>query len=295
MSGSVLFDAPGPRTRARHRAYGMLTGLVLLGLVALVAMRFADRNQFDYDLWEPLVTPEYIRALLVDGLLKTLQMAVLSIIFAVVFGALFGVGKLSDHASVRWLCWGVVEFFRAVPVLLLMIFVFFAYGVGPGGLSSFWCVVIALTLYNGSVLAEVFRAGILALPRGQSEAAYAIGMRKTQVMTLVLLPQAVKIMLPAIISQMVVALKDTSLGFAILSPGLTYVGKQIYGEFHNQMQMALVVSAIYVVVNMLVSYLATLAQRRLVGERKILEVSMMANTDAGSGLAPEARGATRGR
>ena len=185
----------------------------------------ADRGQFDYELWEPFVTPDYIRALLVDGLLKTLQMAFFSVILAVVFGTILGVGKLSDHASVRWLCWAVVEFFRAVPVLMLMIFLYFGYGAGPGGLDAFWCVVIALTLYNGSVLAEVFRAGILAVPRGQSEAAYAIGMRKTQVMTQILLPQAVKIMLPAIISQCVVALKDTSLGYAITAPGLTFVGK----------------------------------------------------------------------
>ena len=82
----------------------------------------------------------------------------------------------------------------------------------------------ALTLYNGAVLAEVFRAGINAVPKGQSEAAYAIGMRKSQVMNIILLPQAVKIMIPAIISQCVVALKDTSLGYLIAAPGLTRVG-----------------------------------------------------------------------
>ena len=120
----------------------------------------------------------------------------------------------------------VVEFFRAVPVLLMMIFIFLTFGAGEGGIGSYWSVVIALTLYNGAVLAEVFRAGILAVPRGQAEAAYAIGMRKTQVMRQILLPQAVKIMLPAIISQCVVALKDTSLGYVILAPGLTQVGKR---------------------------------------------------------------------
>ena len=244
---SVLFDVAGPRTRARHRIYTIISLVVILGLAALLVLRMADRGQFAYDLWEPFLTPDYIRALLVDGLLKTLQMAFFSVILAVVFGTIFGVGKLSDHASVRWVCWSVVEFFRAVPVLMLMIFLYFAYGAGPGGLDAFWCVVIALTLYNGSVLAEVFRAGILAVPRGQSEAAYAIGMRKTQVMTQILLPQAVKIMLPAIISQCVVALKDTSLGYAITAPGLTFVGKQIYTDFQNQLQTVIVIAALYVV------------------------------------------------
>ena len=136
-------------------------------------------------------------------------------------------------------------------------------------------MVIALTLYNGSVLAEVFRAGINAVPRGQAEAAYAIGMRKSQVMTTVLLPQAVKIMLPAIISQMVVALKDTSLGYYILAPGLTAVGKPIYLEFSNQVPTAIVITGIYVAVNLVLTWVATLVQKRLVGEKKVLDVPMV--------------------
>jgi glutamate transport system permease protein len=190
-----------------------------------------------------------------------------------VFGVLFGVGKLSDHRWVRWPCWLVVEFFRAVPLLLLIIFVFYSYGAGDG-FGSYWSVVIGLTLYNGAVLAEVFRAGVLAVPPGQAEAAYAIGMRKTQVMTLILLPQAVKIMLPAIISQCVVALKDTSLGYYVLAPGLTTVGRQIWTQFGNQLQTAIVLAAIYILVNLLLSWIATLVQRKLVGEKKQLDVGM---------------------
>jgi glutamate transport system permease protein len=134
------------------------------------------------------------------------------------------------------------------------------------------------------VLAEVFRAGIGAVPRGQAEAAYALGMRKSQVMNIVLLPQAVKIMLPSIISQCVVALKDTSLGFAIGAPGLTYVGKQIYTEYQNQVQVALVVTAIYVAVNLLLTWIATWVQRKYVGERKPLEPAAFGIADANAGL-----------
>jgi glutamate transport system permease protein len=275
MSASVLFDSPGPRTRARHRVYAIVALLFLAGIVGLIGSLFHINGQFSYGLWEPFVTPDFVRALLVDGLLETLKMAFFSVIFAVAFGVVFGIGKLSDHTTIRWLCVGVVEFFRAVPVLSMMIFLFFAYGIGDGGLSSFWCVVIALTLYNGSVLAEVFRAGINAVPRGQAEAAYALGMRKTQVMTQILLPQAIKIMLPAIISQCVVALKDTSLGFAIVAPGLTRVGKAIYVEFQNQMQTAIVLAAIYVIVNLVLTWLAVRLQRKLVGEKQILNVGIV--------------------
>jgi glutamate transport system permease protein len=276
MSSSVLYDTPGPRTRARHRVYTVVASLVLLALVAWLVRLLDSHGQLDYDLWEPFVTPSYVRVLLVDGLLKTLGMAFSAVVLAVVFGAVFGVGKLSDHAWVRWPCTLVVEFFRAVPVLILMVFVFFTYGTGPDGIGSYWTVVIALTLYNGAVLAEVFRAGIQAVPKGQAEAAYAIGLRKTQVMTSILLPQAVKIMLPAIVSQCVVALKDTSLGMYVLAPGLTAVGKQIYTEFGNQLQTAVVLAATYVACNLVLTWIASWLQRRLVGERKQLDVGMTA-------------------
>lgn len=277
---TVLFDTPGPKTQARHRLYSIGAWLLLALMVAGLVWRMWSEGELAYAKWEPFLTPVYIQTLLVDGLLKTLQMAVLAIAFALVLGLILGSGKLSDHRWLRWPAWLFVEFFRAVPLLLLIIFIFFAYGVG-GGIGSFWSVVLGLTLYNGSVLAEVFRAGVQAVPKGQAEAAYAIGMRKTQVMVTVLLPQAVKIMLPAIISQLVVALKDTSLGYYILAPGLTAVGKGIYGEFRNQFQTVLVVAALYIISNLILTWLATRAQKRFVGDQqKQLSIGPSATGDA---------------
>jgi glutamate transport system permease protein len=190
------------------------------------------------------------------------------------------VAKLSDHAVVRWPAWLVVEFFRAVPVLLLMVFTWYFIGINRDG-GSFWAVVIALTLYNGSVLAEVLRAGVNAVPKGQGEAAYAIGMRKAQVMNIVLLPQAVKIMLPAIISQCIVALKDTALGQYVVAPGLTRIYKEIYLEFNNRVPTMIVIASLYIIVNLLLTALATWAQKRFVGEKKPLEVSLVGNLEGG--------------
>jgi glutamate transport system permease protein len=281
MSNSVLFDAPGPRTVARHRAYTLASIVALAALVAFAIWKLYDRGQLEYSLWEPFVTPKYVQYILVDGLLETLKMAFFSIILATVIGLVLGIAKLSDRGWIRWPAWFVVEFFRAAPVLLLMVFAFYLLSIGNGPLSPFWCVVIALTLYNGSVLAEVFRAGINAVPKGQSEAAYAIGMRKSQVMGSVLLPQGVKIMLPSIISQMVVALKDTSLGYYILAPGLTAVGKPIYLEFGNQVPTAIVITALYVTVNLILTWIATRVQKRLVGEKNPLELTRVGNLDGG--------------
>jgi glutamate transport system permease protein len=285
MSSGLLFDSPGPATRARHRAYGVAAGVAVLAAIAFLAWRMAETGQLEYAKWEPFFTPRYIEAILVDGLLVTLQMAFSAIIGAVVFGLVFGMGKLSDHKALRWPSWLIVEFFRAVPVLLLIVFCFYAVFGGTDDLSrrTYWGVVLALTLYNGAVLAEVFRAGINAVPRGQAEAAYAIGMRKTQVMTVVLLPQAVKIMIPAIISQMVVALKDTSLGYAVAGLGLTRIAKPIYTSFGNHVPTIIVIGALYVVVNLLLTWLATWVQRKFVGERKVLEVAMVGEHGAEPG------------
>lgn len=265
----MLYDAPGPRTIARHRLYAVVAWVLVVAVVAGVGVLMYEQGQFAYDLWEPFVTPRYVAAVLVDGVLRTLQMASMAVLFALAFGFVFGVGKLSERRWLRWPCWAVVEFFRAVPLLLLIIFIFYFFFIGGGGETGrLWSVVIGLTLYNGAVLAEVVRAGVLAVPRGQSEAAYALGLRKTQVMGQILLPQAVKVMLPAMISQCVVALKDTSLGYYIVAPGLTAVGKQLWGEFDNQFQTIIVLAALYIAANTALSAIATWAQRRFVGERR---------------------------
>lgn len=255
---AVLFDVPGPKAARRHRIIGALTVIALVALAAAVVWKLYTENQFTARQWEPFVTPRLLMTL-VEGLGWTVLAAVLAIIPAVFFGLLFGVGKLSDHAAVRWPSWLVVEFFRAVPLLMLIIFIWSLRGFGNGDLFA---LVAGLILYNGSVLAEIFRAGVNAVPKGQAEAAYAVGMRKTQVMRIIQLPQAVKIMLPSIVSQCIVALKDTSLGFYVLAPGLTLAGRRLWNTFDNYLAVALVLMAIYIILNLLLTGLANYLQRR---------------------------------
>ncbi len=288
MSASILFDAPGPRTVARHRLYSVVAAVLLVAALGWVAWKLYDEGQFEGDKWEVFITPDYVR-IIFEALLDTLKMAFGGILGAVALGFVLGVGKMSDRVWVRRPAWLVVEFFRAIPVLLLMVFIWYGLGISNDR-SSFWAVIIALTLYNGAVLAEVLRAGVNAVPKGQGEAAYAIGMRKSQVMNLVLMPQAVKIMLPAIISQCVVALKDTALGVYIIAPGLTRVYKQIYLEFDNRIPTMLVIAGLYIVVNLILTWLATWLQKKLVGEKKVLEVSMVGITDADTGNTQGGRG-----
>jgi glutamate transport system permease protein len=264
MSTSVLFDEPGPLTRARHRLYTALFAVGAAGLLAWIVYKLNEAGQFDPQIYEDLAQPNVWSAI-GDGVVNTLKAAVLGIVLAVVVGAGLAVGRLSEHRFVSVPATIVVEFFRAVPLLLMIIalFAFLSMRGVESEVSSLTSLVVGLMLYNGAVLAEVFRAGINAVPRGQSEAAYAIGMRKTQVMSLILMPQAVRFMLPAIISQCVVVLKDTSLGFVVIYLELLRQGKSIAEFVNNNLITYLLIAVIYIAMNSLVSALATWLEKRM--------------------------------
>lgn len=268
---AVLFDVPGPRGIARNRLAGLLGLVAVLGLLAFVGYKFYDTGQFEGQVWSWLQY-EQIQEDLLRAVLATLRAFAVGAVLALCFGAIFAAGRLSEHAWLRVPSMLVVEFFRAIP-LLILIFVFY-YGLPAAGvkMTPFTALVLGLMLYNGSVLAEVFRAGILSLPRGQTEAAYALGMRKTQAMTLVLLPQGLRAMLPAIISQLVVLLKDTALGFLITYYELLRYTSIIGGSFQfgrPLIPVFLVVSAIYIVLCLLLTWLATYLEARNRRSRKL--------------------------
>ncbi len=258
MSASVLYDVPGPNSARRHRLYAVITVVVLVAIAIWLGLVLADRGQFDAGKWNFLQRESTYRALRV-GFTNTFKAAIVAIALALAFGAAFAAGRLSDRRWLRWPSVVVIEFFRAVPLLLLILFIFLAYA---SPLGRFWSLVLALMLYNGSVLAEIFRAGIASVPRGQAEAAYALGMRKWQVMTFVLIPQSVRIMLPALISQSVVALKDTSLGFIISYQEAVRVTSALFNVSNNPLQAGLVVAAIFVLINYGLSRLAVVVEAR---------------------------------
>ena len=218
---AVLFDVPGPRARRRNRILAVVGVALVVAFVGYVLYRLAATGQFESQKWSWILY-ENIQLLLLGALLATLKAFALAAVLSLLLGALLAAARLSDHAWLARPATVVVEFFRAIPVLVLIFTIYFGLPSVGITVSTLWAVVVGLTLYNGSVLAEIFRAGVVALPRGQSEAAYALGMRKTQVMTSVLLPQALTAMLPTIVSQLVVVLKDTALGFLIGYPELLF-------------------------------------------------------------------------
>ncbi|MEU9779333.1 amino acid ABC transporter permease [Streptomyces sp. NPDC047968] len=264
---SVLYDAPGPGAKRRNVLY-TVGFVVLLGLGCWWALAvMADKGQLDWALWEPFTQAQAWTTYLLPGLGNTLKAAALAMVIALPLGALLGIARLSDHRWVRGPAGVVVEFFRAIPVLLLMLFANQFYSVSTD-LSSdvrpLYAVVTGLVLYNASVLAEVVRAGILSLPKGQTEAAKAIGLRKGQTMTSILLPQSVTAMLPALVSQLVVIVKDTALGGALLAfPELLNARGTLAANYANVIPSFIVVALIFIVLNLILTSFASWLERRL--------------------------------
>lgn len=254
---SVLFDVPGPRARRRQLVATVISAALFLALIGLIGYRLYREGEFDAEVWEEMSQPNIWNAI-GDGIIATLFAAGAAIVLSIVFGTVCAIGRLSDRAWVRAPFVVIVEFFRAVPVILLMIVFYIGFDFSP-----YWAVVTALMLYNGSVLSEVFRAGLLAVPRGQSEAAYAIGMRKNQVLGAVLFPQAVRIMLPTIISQCVVVLKDTALGHFVVYSELLDQAENIAQFIGYNFVPLILVTVIYIVINYSLSKLAEYVERRM--------------------------------
>ncbi|ATO14347.1 polar amino acid ABC transporter permease [Micromonospora sp. WMMA2032] len=288
---SVLYDVPGPRQRRITLISSLIAVVVLLaGAYLLIYRPLADKGQLSMELWGPLIDPSnenfsQVWERLWVGLKNTLVAAALAIVASLVVGTLIAVLRIQLKSLtrrrftglatplaylLRGLSWTLsvitricVEVFRGLPVVLTIFFV--ARGFPEFGVSfdNLWYLVIGLTVYNAVVIAEILRSGMEGLPGGQAEAAAAIGLSPFQTTGLILLPQAFRIMLPALISQLVVVLKDTSLGFIISYEETLNIGKQIIGVLGNPIQVYVVIAVLFIAINYSLSKLAQYAERRL--------------------------------
>ncbi|MDP8976625.1 MAG: amino acid ABC transporter permease [Actinomycetota bacterium] len=267
MTAPMLSDALGPRARRRMRLISLVAAAAIAGLVLAALRRLADTGQLDAARWEPLTQGTVIRFLL-GGLVATLRVASLAMVLAMAIGMVLALGRLARNPVVRLVTGAYVEFFRGFPLLLLVLFSGLAlpkYGVD---VAVFWYVVLALVVYNSAILGEIFRAGILSLDKGQTEAAHALGFSYWQAMLIVVVPQAARRMVPAIVSQLVTLLKDTSLGFVIAYPELLRRARNTGEFFQNPLQSLFVAALLYIAANLALSRVARrleIRQRRRYG------------------------------
>ncbi|GAB3252510.1 amino acid ABC transporter permease [Kineosporia babensis] len=272
---SVLYDAPGPKAKRNATIGSVVVGLALLAVLYVVYARLDEKGQWSWDLWGPLLDPsnevfELVWQNLGTGLRNTLTGALVAITLSLLLGVVFGVARVMLGRWARIPVVGLIEILRGLPVIVMM---FMAYQLLPAlgvnyeplpGPDAFWYMVVGLTLYNLAVFAEILRSGVNSLPKGQREAGLVIGLTPLQTMVMIQLPQAFRTMLPAIISQMVVVLKDTSLiMFLGQYPELLYQAKIIYQDLGNTLQTLVVVGIIFIAINFALSQLAVWVEKRM--------------------------------
>lgn len=265
---SVLFDVPGPRAERRHLVLGVVGTLVIVGLVTFVA--YGLRGQLTPAMWAPFLSMDTWQYYIYPGVFMTLQAALLSVVLATALGFLLGMGRLSHVKAISWVTAVFVEFFRSVPVLMMMVFAYsvFLYSFHlPGELLSIAGVVVGLTLYNSCVMAELIRSGVHSLPKGQREAGLAIGLTAGQTLRSILVPQAVTAMLPSLVSQLVVILKDTALGYLITYPDLIRSMQNLSAVKGNLVTSFIVAALIFIVINYSLTVFARWLERKVAGRR----------------------------
>lgn len=263
---TVLFDAPGPKARLRHNILTVVGALLIVGILYLVLSRLAATGQLDAAKWTPFLTGAAWSAYLIPGLIGTLTASVISVVLAGIFGLVFGIGRLAHTRWIRIICGIVVEFFRAVPVLLMMYFAFNIYsrnGVFLASLNPLMAVVTALTLYNGSVIAELVRSGVHSLPKGQAEAGLSIGLTPSQTLRAIQLPQALVAMLPALMGQLVVVIKDSALGYGITFMELLNQSKTLGSAYANTVPAYIFAAFLFILLNYAMTKLAGAVEQRL--------------------------------
>lgn len=268
-SSSVLFDAPGPKARRASLISSIVAGVLIIAGLGWIGLTLAAPREsggitlpgyFDPSRWDIFADPQVWSFIIFQGVWGTLSAALTASVLAIVLGVILSLLRSSEIAWIRIPVAIVLEFFRGMPVLLMMLFILLVFSTG-----SFWAVVSALTVYNGALIGEALRAGLAALPRGQREAGLSLGMRPLQSKMLVEFPQAFRQMLPIIVAQLVVLLKDTSLGYIVGYAELLRVNMNNLASFYGNrylFSLFVVTLVLYLIMNLSLSWFARWLSRR---------------------------------
>lgn len=248
----VLFGAPSPQAQVAMRLASASAAVVLLLLAAGVGFRFHAAGQLDARFWEFFAWPT-TWSFLGRGLLGTLASAAMAAVIALTLGLVLLAGRLTRLRLVRWPSIATIEFLRGTPTLLLIYVCFLV--LPPAGikLSTYWMLTLPVSLSTAAVVAEVYRAGVLAVPRGQAAAARSLGLTEVQVFFLVVFPQAVRYIVPALVAQLVIVVKDTTFGYVVTYGELMENAKVLIANYHALVPVYLVVAVLYCLVNYAIS------------------------------------------
>ena len=258
----ALYEAPGKKTKRRIAVATGLSVLVLTVLIILMIRQFYVTGQLGEKYWS-LFTKPTTWAFLGQGLLVTVEVALCAAVMAFVLGFVFMRARLSGIRAVRWLGMVLTEFSRGVPTLLFIYFFFLIVPQLGIRMSSFWKIACPCAISACGVVAEVFRSGVNAVPRGQREAALSLGLSERKTFYRIIFPQALRYVIPTLIAELVIVLKDTTFAYVVSCADLMQNAKVLISNYDALLSVYLVVAIIYILINYLLNKLSDRMTRRM--------------------------------
>lgn len=258
----ALYEAPGPRTRRRVRIATAVSLILVVAALAAIGYRFYITGQFAPRYWTFFAKATTWKFLL-QGFAGTVRVALTAGAIALALGLLLMLGRISHLKALSAVCRVVTEFFRSLPSLLLIYFFFLVvpqYGIK---MSSFWMLTLPVALAAAGVLAEVFRAGVNAVPKGQIEAALSLGMSPLRTTFKIVLPQAIRFVIPSLISQLVVVVKDTTVAYVVSYPDLMQNARVLITNYDALVSVYFTIAIIYILINYAINQASIHVSHRL--------------------------------
>ena len=243
-----LYEAPGPKTRRRIAGFTVVALLLLGFLFYLIVRQFASQGQLQARYWDFFLQWSTWRYLLA-GLLSTLKAALTAAVIAIALGFLLMRGKLRKKHVVRGVSTAVIEFTRGVPTLLLIYFFFLVIPRMGINIGAFWRITLPCAISASGIIAEAFRAGVNAVPKGQKEAGLSLGLTDLRVFYQITFPQAIRFVIPSLISELVIVLKDTTFAYVVSYADLMQNAKVLITSHDSLVSVYLVVAVIYILIN----------------------------------------------
>lgn len=258
----ALYEAPGPKTRKRIIIITAMSLAALAALIGLIVRQFYMTGQLDAKYWS-IFTKLSTWRFLGRGLIGTLEVSVGAGAVAFIAGLLLMLGRISHSRIARGLSTVLIEFSRGVPTLL---FIYFFFLIAPQfglKLPAFWKITTPVAISAAGVVAEVFRSGVNAVPKGQTEAALSLGMRSSRVFFKIVFPQALRYVIPALISELVIVLKDTTFAYVVNYSDLMQNARVLVSNYDALLSVYLVAAVIYILINYVLNQISVAIAQRM--------------------------------
>lgn len=258
----VLYEDPGPKARHKIFVFTAISLALIIIIILLILRQFYITGQLGARYWR-FFAKWTTWAFLFSGLIGTVRVALMSAVITFVLGFLFMFGRVRGYKPVRLFATVLIEFTRGVPTLLFIYFFFFGMPLLGIKMSAFWKITIPVAVSASGAVAEVLRGGVNAVHKGQREAALSLGLTENRTFFKIIFPQAFKFVIPSLISDLVIVLKDTTFAYVVSFNDLMQNSSVLISNYDALLSVYLVAAIIYILINYFLNKLSVaLSQKR---------------------------------